>query len=169
METERLILRKLRADDAEKMFENWTNDEEVTKYLTWLPHKHIEITKEILDDWLEDYEDPKTVRFGIELKENHELVGEIDVVRFINGEPVLGYALSRKCWGHGYITEAAKAMVDHLFSLGYKRILFEVNVENAGSNRIAEKLGFKLTHQETKPCSIFKPEIITVNWYALEK
>ena len=34
METERLILRKLTENDAEKMFENWTNDEEVCRYLT---------------------------------------------------------------------------------------------------------------------------------------
>ena len=169
METERLILRKLTADDAEMMFENWTNDEEVTKYLTWLPHRTIEVTREILEDWLEDYEDPKTQRFGIELKENHDLIGEIDIVKFVDGVPVLGYASSRKYWGHGYMTEAAKAFVEHLFSLGYKKIIFEADVRNAGSNRVAEKLGFKLTHQETKPCSMFKPETITVNWYELTK
>ena len=169
METERLILRKLTADDAEKMFENWTNDEEVTKYLTWLPHRSIEVTREILEDWLDDYDDPKTVRFGIELKENHDLFGEIDIVKFIDGNPVMGYASSRKYWGHGYMTEAAEAMVEHLFSLGYKKILFEADVRNTGSNRVAEKLGFKVTHQETKQCSVFKPEVITVNWYALER
>ena len=169
METKRLILRKLTADDAEKMFENWTNDEEVTKYLTWLPHRTIEVTREIFDDWIEDYDDPKTVRFGIELKENHDLFGEIDIVKFIDGNPVMGYASSRKYWGNGYMTEAAQAMVEHLFSLGYKKILFEVDVRNAGSNRVAEKLGFKVTHQETKQCSVFKPEVITVNWYELTK
>ena len=169
METKRLILRKLTADDAEKMFENWTNDEEVTKYLTWLPHRTIEVTREILEDWIEDYDDPKTVRFGIELKENHDLFGEIDIVKFIDGNPVMGYASSRKYWGHGYMTEATEAMVEHLFSLGYKKILFEADVRNIGSNRVAEKLGFKVTHQETKQCSVFKPEVITVNWYALER
>lgn len=169
METERLILRKLTADDAEKMFENWTNDEEVTKYLTWLPHKTLEVTREILEDWLEDYEDPETVRFGIELKENHDLIGEIDVVRFIDGIPVIGYASSRKYWGHGYMTEACKAMIEHLFSLGYNEIRFEADVRNIGSNRVAEKVGFKLSHQETKQCSIFKPEIVTMNWYVINK
>ncbi len=48
METKRLILRKLVMEDAEKMFENWTNDEQVTQYLTWLPHRTIEVTREIL-------------------------------------------------------------------------------------------------------------------------
>ena len=169
METKRLILRKLTLDDAEKMFENWTNDERVTQYLTWLPHRTIEVTREILEDWVDDYADPKTVRFGIELKENGDLFGEIDIVRFIDGNPVLGYASAPKYWGHGYMTEAAEAMVEHLFSLGYKKILFEADVRNVGSNRVAEKLGFKVVRQENKPCSMFKPEIITVNWYELVK
>lgn len=169
METERLILRKLTIDDAEKMFENWTNDEEVTKYLTWLPHKSIEVTREILEDWLEDYEDPQTVRFGIELKENHDLFGEIDVVRYIDGVPVIGYASTRKYWGNGYMTEACKAMINYLFSLGHKEIRFEADVRNIGSNRVAVKCGFELSHQETKQCSIFKPVGVTMNWYRIVK
>lgn len=169
METKRLILRKLVMEDAEKMFENWTNDERVTEYLTWLPHRTIEVTKEILEDWIEDYDDPKTVRFAIELKENHDLFGEIDIVKFIDGNPVLGYASSPKYWGHGYMTEAGEAMVNHLFSLGYKKILFEADVRNVGSNRVAEKLGFKLVRQETKQLSVFKPVEVTVNWYEKTK
>ena len=165
METKRLILRKLTMDDASKMFENWTNDEEVTKYLTWLPHKSLEVTTEILEDWIEDYEDPKTVRFGIELKENHDLFGEIDIVRFIDGVPVLGFASSPKYWGKGYMSEAGKAMIDYLVSLGYKEILFEADVRNLASCHLIEKLGFKYNHQETKKCSMFKPVEITVNWY----
>ena len=169
METERLILRKLNENDAEAMFENWTNDEEVCKYLTWLPHRSIEVTREILEDWLEDYDDPKTVRFGIELKENHDLIGEIDVVKYLGEFPVLGYASSRKYWGHGYMSEAAKAMLDHLFSLGHKKVYLELDARNAGSIHLAEKLGFKLERQEVKRCSMFKPEEITANWYVIEK
>ncbi len=67
------------------------------------------------------------------------------------------------------MTEAAEAMLDHLFSLGYKKVLFEADVRNIGSNRIAEKLGFKLVRQETKQLSVFKPVEVTVNWYELAK
>ena len=34
LETNRLILRRLRKEDAFDMFDNWCNDEEVTKYFT---------------------------------------------------------------------------------------------------------------------------------------
>ena len=169
METERLVLRKLVESDAEMMFANWTNDEEVTRYLTWLPHNTIEVTKEILEDWIDAYDDPGTVRFGIELKENHDLIGEIDVVKYIDGVPVLGFASSPKYWGHGYMTEAGKAFVEYLLSLGHKKIIFEADVRNEASNHLIQKLGFSFSHQESKTCSIFKPVEITVNWYELSK
>jgi len=42
LETERLILRKTRQNDAEQMFRNWANDERVTKYMTWPPYESVE-------------------------------------------------------------------------------------------------------------------------------
>lgn len=34
LETERLILRRFTLEDAEKMYENWAGDPEVTKFLS---------------------------------------------------------------------------------------------------------------------------------------
>ena len=34
LETDRLILRKIKKEDAYQAFENWTNDELVTRYIT---------------------------------------------------------------------------------------------------------------------------------------
>ena len=38
LETKRLLLRKFEIADANAMFENWANDNDVTKYLTWPSH-----------------------------------------------------------------------------------------------------------------------------------
>ena len=35
LETARLILRRFTLEDAQKMYENWAGDPEVTKFLTW--------------------------------------------------------------------------------------------------------------------------------------
>ena len=35
IETNRLILRRFELRDAEDMFHNWANDDDVTKYMTW--------------------------------------------------------------------------------------------------------------------------------------
>lgn len=169
METNRLILRKLTRDDTEKVFSNWANDPEVTKYLTWNPHRSIEDTKQIMDRWMKEYEDPNTHRFGIVLKDNGELIGSIDVVDYINGVPEIGYCLSRKYWNQGLMTEACTVFMNYLFEKGFKEICIEADVNNIGSNRVIQKCGFTFTHQETKQSSIFKPEIITVNWYKISK
>ena len=49
IETNRLILKKFEIKDAQKMFNNWASSDEVTKYLTWKPHKDVSVSKE----WIE--------------------------------------------------------------------------------------------------------------------
>ena len=44
LETERLILRKFKIEDAEAMYNNWATDPECNKYLSWDLHKNIEET-----------------------------------------------------------------------------------------------------------------------------
>ena len=52
LETERLVLRKPRLDDARDIFEGWAKDREVTRYLTWRPHQRIEETRTFVQSCL---------------------------------------------------------------------------------------------------------------------
>ena len=170
IKTKRLILRKPMIEDAESMFNNWASDSEVTKFLTWNPHESIEVTKTIINHWLDEEKDPKTVRFIITLKDNGEPIGSIDVVHCIDGNPEIGYCLSKKYWNQGLMTEACKAIVKYLFDKGFKKVLIKAVVENVGSNRVIEKCGFKFTHQEhLEHQSSFKPNPVTLNCYELIK
>lgn len=56
METERLVLRPLEIEDAKNMFQNWSNDPEVTKFLTWPANKEIKMAEDILKIWKSQYE-----------------------------------------------------------------------------------------------------------------
>ena len=56
IETERLILRALESEDAENMFQNWSNDPKVTKFLTWTANKEIKMVEDILNIWKSQYE-----------------------------------------------------------------------------------------------------------------
>ncbi len=168
LETKRLILRSIKASDAEPMFSNWANDPEVTKYLTWNPHESVDVTKRIVSHWLKEEEDPKTVRFVITIKGNDEPIGSIDVVGYHDGDPEIGYCLSRKHWGKGYMTEACQALMDHLFSLGHQRILIDAAEDNIGSNRVIEKCGFRFMGKEHKEhTSAFKEAPVTLNHYEI--
>ena len=169
IETKRLILRKLINDDAFEMFSSWASDEDVAKYMTWNPHKNIEETKMILSMWVKEYENPKTLRYGITLKHTNQLIGSIDVVGYRFDCPVIGYCLSKEHWNNGYMSEALSSLIERIFSLGYKKILIEADENNIGSNRVIQKCGFKFIRKETKQNSRLKPYMITVNWYELVK
>lgn len=168
--TDRLVLRKLKKEDAESMFKNWTNDPEVAKYTLWVAHENVEITKKLVDTWLEEEKKGQVIRFVITLKNSDEPIGAIDTVNFREGVPEVGYCLSRKYWNNGYMSEACKAFVEYLFELEYTKILIRADTRNIGSNRVIEKCNFKFTHQEIIPHrSDVRPESVMVNWYELTK
>ena len=167
--TERLVLRKVRSEDASAMFSNWANDPEVTKYMTWNVHENVEITKQIIGFWLEEEKDPSTIRYMITTKECDEVIGSIDVVGYENGNPVIGYCLSREHWNKGYITEACKTFLEYLKECGFKEILVEAMEDNIASNRVIEKCGFKFINKETRlQHPVFKPVMVTIHKYSLK-
>ena len=81
LETERLILRQFTVDDAEKIFNNWANDDDVTKYLTWPSHKNVNETIKIREKWINEYEKKDFYQWAIILKEINEPIGSIGVVK----------------------------------------------------------------------------------------
>lgn len=156
LETNRLRLRPFREDDAEAMFSGWTSDPEVTKYLNWNTHESIEVTRAVLNQWIEEYKMPERLNFAIELKDTHELIGGIDVVGYlggVTGTPVIGYNLSRKFWNKGYMAEACKCLIDYLFKKGYFEIRIDAMSENIASIKVIEKCGgiFQKTEEEFLP------------------
>ena len=56
IETDRLVLKRHVLDDAEIMFKNWVTEKDVTKFLSWQPHKNVDETKQLLIDWIESYD-----------------------------------------------------------------------------------------------------------------
>jgi RimJ/RimL family protein N-acetyltransferase len=56
----------------------------------------------------------------------------------------IGYVLTRRYWGRGYVTEAAKAVVDWAGSLdSIFRVWAICDLENIGSARVLEKVGME--------------------------
>ncbi|SDA20832.1 ribosomal-protein-alanine N-acetyltransferase [Ruminococcus sp. YE71] len=168
LETERLLLRPFETSDAQAVYDNWASDPEVSKYLTWDTHTSVDVSASIVDMWVKEYEKPERLNFAVELKSEHKLIGGIDVVGYLDGEPVIGYALSRAYWGRGIMTEACKKVVGYLFEQGYERIHIDAVRENIGSNRVIEKCGGELvrTDEELFP---LKNTTFTVNRYIIRR
>lgn len=167
LETERLLLRPLRSGDEKDMF-LWTGDREVSKYVTWNAYSSLKETKDYLEDILDDYDDPKTIRFGIEYKSDHRLIGVIDVVTYLEDVPVIGYCLNRSYWNHGIMTEALKKVADFLFSIGYDTIRVDAVKENIGSNKVIMNCGGVLIDTVNRYLAL-KKENKTVNCYLIRK
>ena len=100
LETERLILRKVKLEDAYIAYNNWCNSNVVDKYVLWKKHENVEETLQIFNRWIEEYEDLRTYRWIVELKQNHDLIGTIDVSKkyMIFGSCEVGYCYSEKSW-----------------------------------------------------------------------
>jgi RimJ/RimL family protein N-acetyltransferase len=59
------------------------------------------------------------------------------------GKPSLGYWLGTPCWGQGFATEAARALIDAFFAYGDADDLSaSARVLNPTSRRVLEKCGF---------------------------
>ena len=142
LKTERLVLRPFRASDAEEMYANWASDPEVTKYLTWTPHKSAEETRALLALWEEESKKPDSYHWAITL--NGELIGDVALVSVNDWHEsaVTGYCLSRKFWGKGIMTEAYGEVLRFLFEeVGFHRIASCHAVGNPASGKVMEKCG----------------------------
>ncbi len=170
LETERLLLRRIREDDAEEMFDCITSSSAVARYVTWHAHTNISETVSFINFCMNDYKNLHCYRWGIELKETGSLVGMIDVVGYSEGEPEIGYVLGEKYWGQGYMTEACLRVLEYLlFDENFKTIYAEAHVDNIGSNRVLEKCGFHFIKSYERPQGQSKPEVVTVNAYRINR
>ena len=144
LETPRLILRRFQEGDGDFMYKNWASDPEVTKFLTWPTHPSVEVSRKIGASWVANYEKPDYYQWAIVPKELGEPIGSIAVV-----EPnekaesmEVGYALSRKYWGQGIMTEAFTAVIRYLFEeVGILRVSSRHDPNNPASGKVMQKCG----------------------------
>jgi RimJ/RimL family protein N-acetyltransferase len=146
--TARLLMRPLRPADAEALFTLFA-DWEVIRRLSTPPWPYtIEDARSFVGAQMELAPDSRTY-FAITLDD--VLIGGIDArsnrpAGAPPKAPVLGYWLGRPYWGGGYMSEAARAFVGHLFaSTDHDTIYSGAFAGNAASLRVQEKLGFERT------------------------
>ncbi|MFJ4223522.1 GNAT family N-acetyltransferase [Microbacterium sp. NPDC089695] len=142
VDTERLVLRPQRAQDAAVFRVLWTErDARVPsrRRLTSDGHPTVE---EIADGIRADRE-PGLLT--VVEKRTGEVLGYCGIVFHGSGEPgepEIAFELLRAVHGRGYATEAATAVLSQVRRLGHRRIWATVWDWNAASLRVLEKLGF---------------------------
>jgi len=145
LETDRLILRPFKEDDAKDVFECWESDPDVAKYMFWTSHNDLEKTKEWILFELEQIQSSEWYRFAIVLKQTKELIGTALIYYETEVEGwEIAYNLGKKYWGLGYATEAMKKVL--IFArkqLELSEIVGRYAKENPASANVMNKLGFK--------------------------
>ena len=163
LETERLTLRHLQPDDLDEFYEI-CGDPEIMRYVG----DGQPLSREQTQNWIiKSQENYRKYGFGclaVVAREDGHLVGYCGLVNpTIDGEAEIIYALKKRYWGRGLISEAAKAMLDFgLQQCGLKRVVATIDPENQASIRIVEKWGMKYQEQRLDEYNL--PEVV----YAIE-
>jgi len=141
-ETARLLLRRPRRDDAERIFTRYASDAEVTQLLSWPRHGRIEETRAFLEWSDAEWQRWPAGPYLIELRQQAVLIGSTGLAFETHQRAATGYVLARDCWGNGYATEALQAVVAVAEQVGVRRLYALCHVEHPASARILEKGGF---------------------------
>ena len=143
--TKRLTLRKIKLNDYKAIYNSWTSDKNVSKYVTWDAHKNEDETKQLTEYWVNEYNNEYTYRWLVVNNETKEIMGMIDVIhkdlQYMTCE--LGYCYGSKYWGNGYATEALKAVIEYLHKEGFPVVYAQYFESNKASGKVMEKAGMK--------------------------
>lgn len=144
LSTARLLLRPYRSEDYRQVFDAWAGDENFTRYMAFPTHSTPDITKRLVDMWVEGYQSTTVYRWAIVYAD--AVIGDISVVRW-NAEDEwceLGYCLGQKYWNMGLMTEALTRVLDYLFyTVGFFRVQLRHDACNPASGRVMQKCGLQ--------------------------
>ncbi len=145
LETERLRLRWLRADDAAFMFELVTDPSWIEFIGDRGMKTHEEARAYIVEKYVADYERHGFGLYAVELKESGIPVGICGLIKREGLEDVdVGFAFLPRYTGLGYAGESAAAVLAHgREALGIGRVVAITTPNNVRSIRVLEKVGLR--------------------------
>lgn len=139
--TSRLILCRLRYEDAEEIFYTYASKPDVTKYMSWPTHQSVEDTRAFLRYAVSGWYEGIDYSFSIRLRANNKLIGSFGVVNE-DGKLQFGYIFSPQYWNQGYATEVCREMMPRLRAQpGVFRIGTYVDTENGASLQVLRNAG----------------------------
>ncbi len=152
LETTRLILRPMQADDFPALLRIF-RDPQVMAAFGGVLFDDVQMER-----WLQhnlDHQDEHGYGlFAVILKANGELIGDCGLTHMhLDAQPEveLGYDFLSDYWNQGLATEAALAVRDYaLQTLGLPRLISLIRHGNHPSRRVAEKVGMSLSATITR-------------------
>lgn len=145
IQTERLLLRAHRPDDLEPLLAYYS-DPEVARYIPWQPWSRAEAEEHLAKRLTRTgiHQRDSTLAFVVEREER--VIGDIvlwpadDTLE--RGE--MGWAFHPAASGHGYATEAVRALIGVAFgTYRMRRVFAQLDARNTASARLCERVGMK--------------------------
>jgi len=134
IKTDRLVLRPIEIADANALFA-LINNVKVAKWLTPVPWPYLRSDAE-------DFVNRVTSQ-GVDVY--YAICRDNVFMGCISYGAQLGYWLGEPFWGHGYMSEAANAVLSDYFTEDHPSSISGYHLENVVSRRVLEKLGFQET------------------------
>jgi RimJ/RimL family protein N-acetyltransferase len=145
----RLQLSPFKMADAGEVFECITPA--IARFMRWEPPKSLNQYKAHREARLQA-NDPSVLSFVIRRSDTMECLGIAGLDEADQPAPELGIWLKEAAHGHGYGTEAMRAVAEWATkTLAKERFLYPVAVENIASRRIAEKLNGEIVGTRRDP------------------
>ena len=143
--TERLTLREITTNDAEFLLKLLNEPSFIENIGDRNVRTIDDACQYALNGPIASYEQHGFGLYLVELKDMRTPIGICGLVkRETFSDADIGYAFLPDFWRKGYALEATLATKRHAFDvLGHKKLLAIVNLENASSIRLLEKLGLR--------------------------
>ncbi len=158
MKTKRLTLRPLNHRDAPRIAV-LAGDWAVASMTARIPYPYSETHSR---QWISGLE-PNEFVCGVEFE--GDLIGATGYFPHDDGSVEIGYWIGQPWWGRGFATEAARLLVRYCFTnRGMTRLVCCHFIDNAGSQRVIEKLGFIATGTCKAYCEARQCDVATVRY-----
>jgi len=139
--TGRLVLRPVTADDHAALLAHWTQPD-VRQFLFDGAALSATEVAETIGESIGDFAARGYGIWLIEFRSGTGLVGTAGLRPLEESGLEIFYSLTPGAWGHGYATEAARAVLEYgLGPLGLPEVLAEVDEGNAASVAVVKRLG----------------------------
>jgi RimJ/RimL family protein N-acetyltransferase len=142
--TERLVLRRFRAADAETLAA-YRSDPAIARYQSWAAPYPLDQARSAIAGMAADHpEQPGWFQYAIERTADHAHIGDVGVNLHDNRRQAeIGFTLAAGYHGQGYATEAIRAVLGHLFrARDLHKVSAECDARNTASARLLERVGF---------------------------
>lgn len=166
LETENLIIRKFKLEDAEDAYKNLASEERLSECLGYRIHENVEETRMMIRSYMNEY-DMNELVWAIEEKKTRTVVGYINALEYskVNKLCNIKFGLALDLISEGLMEEALNKVLEYLFdNEGFEIITTEFYdgckeftkikseiLENVGMKKEAVLRNRKINEKTKKP------------------